>query len=204
MGKFAVIGIGPGDPDYILPVSRKAVENADILIGGRRQLDLFSYTEKKELLLKGNYKEVLSYIVKNKDNEKIAVLVSGDPGYHSLLGVISKHFNSDNYRVFPGVSSFQVAMARVGLIWNDSELISLHGRSLSELLERKSHKLVLLTDYKNTPWQIARYLLDHGFKGRTAVIAENLTYPDEQIRTVKLENIEKEEIYKICVMIVLE
>ena len=202
MGKFAVVGIGPGHPDYLLPVSRRAVEAADLLVGGRRHLDLFSYTGKRELLLKGNYKEVLSYIEENRDREKIAVLVSGDPGYHSLLGMISRKFSRDKYRVYPGLSSFQIAMARIGEIWNDAELISLHGRSLSYLLEVSDKKLVLLTDHKNTPWHIAGYLLDHGYSGKKAIIAENLTYPDELIRDVKLEEIVKEDEYKLCVMII--
>ena len=170
MAEFTVIGIGPGHPDYILPVSRKATESADLLIGGRRQLDLFSYTGKRELLLKGNYREVLEYIKRNIENEKIAVLVSGDPGYCSLLGMISRNFSSDKYRVYPGLSSFQVAVARIGETWNDADLISLHGRDISEILNGKRKKLVLLTDHKNTPWKIARYLLQHGYEiGRAHV-----------------------------------
>ena len=202
MGKFAVVGIGPGHPDYLLPVSRRAIEAADLLVGGRRHLDLFSYTGKRELLLKGNYKEVLSYIEENRDRAKIAVLVSGDPGYHSLLGMISRKFSRDEYRVYPGLSSFQIAMARIGEIWNDADLISLHGRDISEILNGKRKKLVLLTDHKNTPWEIARYLLHHGYGDRQAVIAENLTYPDERIRRIALEEIVKEDEYRLCVMII--
>ncbi len=204
MNKFSVVGIGPGNMDYILPISRKAVENADLLIGGPRQLELFSYTEKRELLLKGNYKEILTYIKENKEKEKIAVLVSGDPGYHSLLGMISRQFSSDQYRVYPGLSSFQVAMARIGEIWNDADLISLHGKSLSKVLEGKGKKLVLLTDHKNTPWHIARYLLNHGYEGREALIAENLTYGNEKIRKIKLKDIIEEDEYKLCVMIIMK
>ena len=33
-----VAGIGPGDPDYILPKAQKAIEGAHYLVGGRRAL----------------------------------------------------------------------------------------------------------------------------------------------------------------------
>jgi len=75
MNKFSVVGIGPGHLDYLLPISLKAIENAELLIGGRRHLDLFSRLNKKELELKSNYDEVFSYIQKNYPIQNIAVLV---------------------------------------------------------------------------------------------------------------------------------
>ena len=201
MDRFSVVGIGPGHPDYILPISLKAINKADLLIGGRRHLDLFSYMKKEEITLKSNYNKVFSYIKENYKTKKIAVLVSGDPGYHSLLGRISLQFKTIEYEVFPGLSSFQLAMTRIGKIWNDGELISLHGKKLNETHITDSGKMVFLTDYKNTPRVIAEYLLKRGFKDKKAIIAENLTYPDERIIKIKLEDIIEEE-YKLCVMII--
>lgn len=201
MNKFSVVGIGPGHADYLLPVSLKAVSAADMLIGGSRQLNLFRDMNKKEIVLKGNYEDVFLYIKNNYKNEKIAVLVSGDPGYHSLLKRISDFFSDSEYRVFPGLSSFQLAMTRIGQIWNDAALISLHGKKIDDIAVPVTGRTVFLTDYKNTPKVIADFLLSRGFKGRDVVIAENLSYPNERIRTVKLEEIKEEE-YKLCVMII--
>jgi cobalt-precorrin-7 (C5)-methyltransferase len=201
LNKFSVVGIGPGHPDYLLPISLQAIENAELLIGGRRHLDLFSRLNKKELELKGNYDEVFSYIKENCPVQKIAVLVSGDPGYHSLLGRISIIFEQSEYTVFPGLSSFQLAMARIGKTWNDVELISLHGKNLEDTLNSQKGKMVLLTDFKNTPKAIADYLLSRGFQGRNVFIAENLSYSNERIIQLKMEEIKEEE-YKLCLMII--
>ena len=39
MKKIRVAGLGPGNPDYILPAVRKAAEDSDIIIGGRRNIE---------------------------------------------------------------------------------------------------------------------------------------------------------------------
>lgn len=201
MSSFSVVGIGPGHLDYILPLSLKAIEEADLLIGAERHLAIFAYLEKEELFLKSNYDYVFTYIKDHYRTKKIAVLVSGDPGYHSLLGRISLAFSSEQYTVFPGISSFQLAMNRIGKVWNDVPLVSLHGKKMDDLFSFSEGKMILLTDFRNTPYLIARYLIERGCGGRTAYIAENLSYRDERIRKIKLEDIKEEE-YKLCVMII--
>ena len=36
--KIIVVGIGPGDPAYLLPKAQKIIENAHIIVGGKRAL----------------------------------------------------------------------------------------------------------------------------------------------------------------------
>lgn len=201
MGSFSVVGIGPGHVDYILPVSLNAIEKAQVLIGGARQLKLFSHLEKEEIRLTNPYDRIFPYIRDNCQKKEIALLVSGDPCYHSLLGRVSANFKENEYEVYPGLSSFQLALSRIGRQWNDARFVSFHGNA-SALKDIPSEgMLIMLTDYKNTPSAIARILLKRGFSGRRAYIAENLSYENERIRTMKLEDIKEEE-YKLCVMII--
>lgn len=201
MDRFSVVGIGPGHISYILPVSLAAIDEADLLIGGERHLALFAHKGKETLVLTGDYSSVFPFIRENYKEKKIAVLVSGDPGYHSLLRKISLEFTSGEYSVFPGISSFQLAMSRIGKVWNDAHLISLHGVKIEQVDFPNHQTLIMLTDYKNTPWRIARELLERGFEKRTAYICENLSYDNERIREIRLEQIEEEE-YRLCVMII--
>lgn len=46
MHKIMVLGIGPGGEDYILPVVRNKVTQADVLVGGERALAPFATLEK--------------------------------------------------------------------------------------------------------------------------------------------------------------
>ena len=47
MNKICVVGIGTGNPDYILPVALKKISEADVLIGGSRSLETFSKPTQK-------------------------------------------------------------------------------------------------------------------------------------------------------------
>ena len=38
-----IAGIGPGNPDFLCPIAKKHIEAADVLIGGKRNLEVFSY-----------------------------------------------------------------------------------------------------------------------------------------------------------------
>ncbi len=205
MNRFSVVGIGPGGPDYLLPAARKEVENSDVLAGGRRQLDLFKYTGLETFCLDGRFLDVVNFIKENRDQKKIAVLVSGDPGFYSLLGVIEKKFSKNEYFVIPGLSSMQLAFSRVQLEWKDAAVISLHGKPLN-IIDKyifQSRSLGILTDYRNTPFLIACYMREKGSKNRKIFIAENLSYPDERIIKTDMETIEREDKYSICIMIVV-
>ena len=204
VNKVSIIGVGPGTVDYLLPIARKEVEKADCLIGASRILALFQYTSKKKILMEGHFKEAVSYIKKNKDRERIAVLVSGDPGFFSFLGLVEQALEKKDYVVIPGISTLQLAFARIGESWQDAKIISIHGKNLNNLEKavRASGKVFLLTDLKFSPQNVAAYLLKRGIKNRKAVVFENLAYPNERIVETDLENISKVGGFGLCVMLI--
>ena len=203
MGKVYIVGIGPGTEDYLLPVAKKIILSSDTLIGGQRQLLLFRGLKKKKIPLQGKFEEILCYIRENKDQEKIAILVSGDPCLYSFLGWISRRMDVQDYEVIPGISSFQVAFARIKKTWENASIISLHGRPLERLIPamQNNKTLAIFTDYKNTPSKIASYLLEQGIKNRKVFIAENLTYPEEKILKTDLKELSMGKEFGLCVMI---
>ena len=65
----------------------------------------------------------------------------------------------------------------------------MHGREASYIEELKNSKgIVLLTDDKNTPYVIAKNTYEAGYKDMEIVIGERLSYPDERITFVDIEN----------------
>ncbi|HHV39640.1 MAG TPA: hypothetical protein GXX70_09175 [Tepidimicrobium sp.] len=50
----------------------------------------------------------------------------------------------------------------------------------------------MLTDSKNTPQAIAKFLLEEGIKDREIFIGENLSYDDERISRYSLKELSKE------------
>ena len=204
MSKVWIIGVGPGTVEYLLPVAKKEIERADCLIGARRILSLFRYPDKKKIRLEGHFKEALFYIKNNKDRERIALLVSGDPGLFSFLGLIEQGLKKEEYAVIPGISTLQLAFARIGESWEDTKIISIHGRNFNNLAKaiRACGKVFLFTDLKFSPRNVARYLLKRGIKNRKAVVFENLAYPNERVVETDLKNLSKMGGFGLCVMLI--
>ena len=204
MNKIYVIGIGSGTEDYLLPIARKEIESADCLVGGRRALRLFQPLHKEEKLLEGNFNQVIPFLLKEREKKKIAILVSGDPGLYSFLGTISQVMRKEDYVVIPGVSTVQIAFARIGERWEDATLLSLHGRKMDDLAARveRSTKTFLFTDSGFPPEKIAAYLLEKGMGNRRAIVMENLTYPDERIVDTDLNRLSGMGGFGLCVMII--
>lgn len=204
MNKVYIIGVGPGIIDYLLPVARKEIEKADCLIGAERLLSLFKYQDKKKMRLEGHFKEAVSYIKKNKDKERIAVLVSGDPGLYSFLGKIRMALKKEEYAVIPGISTLQIAFAKIGESWQDAKIVSIHGRGKGNLAKeiKVCDKVFLFTDTKFPPEKIASYLLHNGIKNRRAIVFEALTYSNERIVDTDLKALSNKGGFGLCAMII--
>ena len=205
MNKINILGIGPGSRDYILNITEKKIKEADVLIGGQRALDLFADFNKKTLKITANLSKIRDYIKDNYRKEKIAVLVSGDPGLYSFLAYLKKYFPREDLEVIPGISAMQLAFARATMVWQDAKILSLHGKDNTEYLLKmlkKYEKVGFFTDYKFPPVEIAQYLLKNNIKGRRAIIFEDLSYPDEKIIDKSLEELSEVETGNLTVMVI--
>ncbi|MDY6933406.1 MAG: precorrin-6y C5,15-methyltransferase (decarboxylating) subunit CbiE [Spirochaetota bacterium] len=205
MGKVYIIGIGPGSEEYITPEAWGAIQDAEVIIGSERILSAFKL-DKRSITLKGNYSEIIDYIKGYKDSERIAVLVSGDPGIFSFSNQISKRLNRDEYEIIPGISVVQIAMARLGEPWHDLHIISLHGRGIDGIYHsvQSSDKVFVFTDKKNTPSEVAAYLYKRGIKNREIVVFENLTLFDEKIIYTDIMDLmnKRDDVTGLCVMLI--
>ena len=194
MEKVYIIGIGPGKPEFLLPVSKNIIKSCDIIIAGSRLIP-FIPNGKKIISLDGKYKECLDFIQKNVLTKRIAVLVSGDPGIFSFSKKITQILDPSKYKIIPGISSLQLACARIGLSWDDLSIISVHGKSLRGLAGKceVNKKTIIFCDNKNTPARIAKYLTKR-IKGRVLAVAfGNLSLPDEEIVKSNIISLAKSE-----------
>ncbi|RMF89453.1 MAG: precorrin-6y C5,15-methyltransferase (decarboxylating) subunit CbiE [Methanobacteriota archaeon] len=204
MGRVAVVGIGPGCREHLTPAALKAVEEAEILIGGKRQLALFP--EKTSTILLGADHGRLMEVLRSNRGRRIAVLTSGDPGFYSILSILLENLPREEIEVVPGISSMQLCFARAGLTWHDAAFYSVHGRSTEGLLEmvRRSRKTAVLTDPRTPPQEVARLLLAGGAGNRRAVVCEDLCGDDERVVEGSLEEVAKGSYKGYSVMVILE
>lgn len=202
--KVHIIGIGPGGENYLLPAAKKEIENAECLVGAKRLIGLFHRLGKEEVVIEGHFNRVIPYLRKYKHKKKIAVLVSGDPGMYSLLDKIAKALKPQEYAVIPGISTLQLAFAKIGESWHDARVISLHGRKSGNLINdaRLCNKVFLFTDSDFPPDKIAHYLLEGGLENRRAIILENLSYSNERIVDTDLKRLTRMKGWGLCAMII--
>ena len=187
--RIIVAGIGPGDSSYLLPKAQNYIENARILVGGRRALADYSNGRAKECSIGADIPAVLEFIRTSLSEDDVVVMVSGDPGYYSLLDALRRTFPIDRIEVVPGISSLQLAFARLALPWHGARLLSFHGREPlpAELTYAPAAVLGMLTDGKNNSQTIAVRLLECGWHDEDHMyICTRLSYEDERIVTTTL------------------
>ncbi|MFW5976739.1 MAG: precorrin-6y C5,15-methyltransferase (decarboxylating) subunit CbiE [Bacillota bacterium] len=207
MNKVLVLGIGPGDPDYILPVVKQKIAGAEILIGGKRILKNYKNSDKKLVAITANINKVSNYIKNHYRDYKIAVLVSGTPGLYSFLKYLKKHLSSEELEVFPGISSLQLAFARNKMVWQDAEILSLHGKNnMQKLLKavKKKEKVGIFTDENRSPDFICKYLLEKGYNKKKVFIGENLSYKSEKIYKGRITDFVNNEFAPLSVMVIYD
>lgn len=72
-----VAGIGPGDPDYILPKAQKAIEGAHYLVGGRRALSDYAKPSQETYPVTGKLSLLASWLEEALKKDDVVVMVSG-------------------------------------------------------------------------------------------------------------------------------
>lgn len=203
--KIIVVGIGPGNPDYIVPRGLKAIEQAKFLVGGRRTLSQFAKDGQETCSITADIPGVMDFIRERLQQDNVVAMVSGDPGYFSLLDALRREFSVEQIEVIPGISSMQYAFARLALPWHDAVLASFHGRvPADEMIQYKPGKILgMLTDSKYNSQSIAQYLLDRGWPQNTALhICSRLSYEDEEILHTTLQEAIQLPIKSACILIV--
>jgi len=206
MSKLYVVGIGPGSVDYLTFKSKKIVDSIDILIGSKRALDLFPGSEAEKIQLdavnmKSQLKLAVSRVIRGKS---VALLSTGDPGFSGILKPILELSNDVEIEVVPGISSLQLCAAKLQIPWDNTNLITLHGKGLSnELLEviDNGKPIIILPNFKVD--EVIRFLIDNGVdEDRQAAVCEKLGYPDERIVKKSLKDLLVEKFSYMCVIVV--
>ncbi len=193
--KINVVGLGPGNIKYLSTTGIDCVKEAEIVVGSTRQLsDLKTIiSEKQEIYILGKLTELISYLKENIE-KKITIIVSGDTGYYSLVPYLSKNLSKDILNIIPNISSYQYLFSKIGENWQNFRLASVHGREfdyVKNIDDEDTAGLVLLTDDIQNPYEVSKNLYNNGIRNITVIVGENLSYDNEKITILKIEDYEK-------------
>lgn len=178
---IAVVGVGPGPEDLLTPAGWRALRHAQWVVGGARQLAGFAPPGTERILIDADM-EALEAAIRARLDRRIVVLASGDPTCYGILSTLARRFPEVELRVLPGISSLQLALARLRMGWESVRFASAHGKDLEQLLAlvRECPRVLALTDARRNPQHLATALLDAGLEG-TMTVLERLGYADEQV-----------------------
>lgn len=206
MSKLYVVGIGPGSGAYLTLKAREVADSVEILIGSKRALKLFPESSgvKLELDAKNMEKDFKQAVFEVQQGKSVALLSTGDPGFSGILKPILKLSGHIEVEVVPGVSSIQLCAAKLQVSWDEANLITLHGKGVSEeLLELlENGKTTMILPNFNVK-EIAEFLLDNDVDPqREVAVCEKLSYPDEKIVRTTLKDVLNKDFSYMCVMTV--
>jgi precorrin-6Y C5,15-methyltransferase (decarboxylating) len=177
--KIYLIGAGIEGWEGFGAKALEVIEQAEVLIGHQRHLDIFPDFKGEKLVL-GDLSLMLDYL---KATEKLVVVLgSGDPNFFGVGRFLLRNLPKERIEIFPNVTSVQYAFARIKEPWDDAIFVSVHGRGIKSAIDRiiAAEKVAVLTDATNTPAAIARELIARGAEGYDAWLCEDMGLATEK------------------------
>jgi cobalt-precorrin-5B (C1)-methyltransferase len=180
---LTVVGAGPGAEEWLTPAAWRVVRDAEVVAGGRRQLERFAPAGAERVTV-GCDMEAVAAALRGCAGRRVAVLASGDPGFFGIPAALRRLLPEADIVTLPGISSAQLAAARLGRPWHDVAFASAHGADVEGVVAvAAAHPRVLaLTDAGHTPQALAGALAATG-RPATLTVLERLGEPDERITT---------------------
>ena len=197
-----VIGLGPGNTDYITKLGEKLIQNSDVVIGGKRNLESIVDFEGEKIEISSNLKEIVEYINNNK-HKQISVIASGDPLIYGIGRYLSKNIDKEDLNIVSGISSLQYIFSKVHIDMNDLYITSSHGKTPDFDYVLSHKKVCMVTDKIIGPKEICKQILDRNLE-QTIVVGENLSYDNERITIGSPEDILNLEDFDMCVVVILD
>ena len=197
-----VIGLGPGNTDYITKLGEKLIQNSDVVIGGKRNLESIVDFEGEKIEISSNLKEIVEYINNNK-HKQISVIASGDPLIYGIGRYLSKNIDKEDLNIVSGISSLQYIFSKVHIDMYDLYITSSHGKTPDFDYVLSHKKVCMVTDKIIGPKEICKQILDRNLE-KTIVVGENLSYDNERITIGSPEDILNLEDFDMCVVVILD
>nr|WP_251425066.1 precorrin-3B C(17)-methyltransferase [Veillonella agrestimuris] len=176
-GYIKVIGIGPGDEEFMTPQAREAILDADRVVGYLTYLDLIKdLIDGKETVGTAMMQEVercQKAVDLAVEGHKVVVVSSGDSGIYGMAGLVLELANKvpaeqrPQVDIIPGLSAVNVAAAVLGApLMHDFAVIS-----LSDLM---------------TPWDLIKKRADFCAQGDMVISLYN---PRSKKRVTHLDEV---------------
>ncbi|MDT5127592.1 MAG: precorrin-2 C20-methyltransferase / precorrin-3B C17-methyltransferase [Mycobacterium sp.] len=221
VGSVAVVGLGPGDVEWMTPQSRRELAAATDLIGYGPYLDRVGTRDGQTRHPSDNTDEPARARLActlAEHGHAVAVVSSGDPGVFAMATAVleeAKQWPGVDVRVIPAMTAAQAVASRVGApLGHDYAVISLSDRLkpwdvIAARLAAAAAADLVLAIYnpasKSRTWQVGAMrdlLLEHRDAGTPVVIGRDVAGPGERVEVVRLADLDPARVDMRCLLIV--
>ena len=205
MATITIVGVGPGDPDLLTLKARDVIRDADYVAGFETVLGPVRGWIRGETLPmryrdQGDVLDRLAAYARS--GKRCVVCAWGDLNF-SARELLDRVRSRADVVLIPGISSVQVACARLGLTMETSVFITLHARDghehglreLVEMLKQQRRNLIVLPrPFDLMPSAIASRLLEEGIGVETPLYAlQRLSLPGGRVDSYTVESLALED-----------
>lgn len=172
-----VVGVGADGWAGLPETSRAALREAEVILGGARQLDLLpGECAGTRVPWPVPLRPAVPRLLREHAGRRVAVLASGDPLHYGIGRALHEELAPGAPRVLPHPSSVSLACARLGWPQEDVEVVSAVGRPLARVaaLLHEGRRLLVLSSGAGTPGELAALLCERGFGPSRMRVLEQL------------------------------
>jgi len=192
---LSIIGIGEDGISGLGDEARLAITNAELIIGGGRHLDLIGEPKAERLPWPSPLQQAFPDIL-NRRSKPVVVLATGDPFYHGIGSLLAEIIDPAEMNVISAPSAYVLAAARMGWAGQDCCRVSLHGRTLENIIRHlhPGRRILALSWDATTPQKLSAVLTERGFGLSTLTVLEALGGPKEKMRSARADTFDLTDI----------
>jgi precorrin-6Y C5,15-methyltransferase (decarboxylating) len=196
-----VIGAGLGYPEGMSIEAADACRNADLMIGPKRIAEALAGG--KDHLAEFRSEPIAEYIRDHTEYGNVAVVFSGDIGFHSgakkLLALIGDDYE---VRTYCGTTSVQYLCAKLKIPWDDIFLMSAHSAQENVIGEVRRHpKVFSLLSKSSDVNELCGKMIAYGMDC-TVTIGENMGSELERMITGRPSDLKDKEFKGLCAALI--
>ncbi|NJM48961.1 MAG: precorrin-6y C5,15-methyltransferase (decarboxylating) subunit CbiE [Alkalinema sp. RU_4_3] len=179
---LSIIGIGENGWSDLSTTARSLIDQAQILIGGQRHLDLIPPGKQERFVWLTPISESIAQI-QSHQGQRVCVLASGDPMCYGIGNTLLRSISRSEMEIIPAPSAFSLAAAKLGWDLGQVSTISLCGRppEALNLLVTNNARILILSSDKTTPKIVAKQITQQGFGLSEMQVLEHLGGPKENV-----------------------